>query len=108
MEFPLLGTNPRVDLQPVPRPGLCRSRLPGIDGVRLGTLPWIPRFLAMQSRASEYPANAALCAMHALAVPDPMKPFYLALELQWECLARLAEREAEDQAAAASQTSKAA
>jgi hypothetical protein len=31
--------------------------------------------------------------MHAAAVPDPMKQFYQALELQWECLARLAERE---------------
>jgi hypothetical protein len=32
--------------------------------------------------------------MHAAAVPDPMKQFYQALELQWECLARQAEREA--------------
>ncbi len=32
--------------------------------------------------------------MHAAAVSDPMKRFYQALELQWECLARLAEREA--------------
>ena len=52
------------------------------------------RFLAMQSRAKEYRTHAALCAMHAAAVPDPMKQFYQALELQWECLARQAEREA--------------
>jgi hypothetical protein len=32
--------------------------------------------------------------MHAAAVPDPMKQFYQALELQWDCLARLEEREA--------------
>ena len=32
--------------------------------------------------------------MHAAAVSEPMKQFYQALELQWECLARLAEREA--------------
>jgi hypothetical protein len=32
--------------------------------------------------------------MHAAAVQDPMKQFYQALELQWECLARLADREA--------------
>ena len=51
-------------------------------------------FSYMQSRAKEYRTNAALCAMHAAAVPDPMKPFYQALELQWECLARQAEREA--------------
>ena len=31
--------------------------------------------------------------MHAAAVPDPMKQFYEALELQWKCLAQLAERE---------------
>jgi hypothetical protein len=48
----------------------------------------------MQSRAKEYQTNVAVCAMHADAVPDPMKRFYQALELQWECLARLAEREA--------------
>ena len=48
----------------------------------------------MQSRAKEYRTNAAVCAMHAAAVPEPMKQFYQALELQWECLARLAEREA--------------
>ena len=48
----------------------------------------------MQSRAKEYRTHAALCAMHAAAVPDPMKQFYQALELQWECLARQAEREA--------------
>ena len=59
-----------------------------------GTLTWIARFPTMQSRAKEYRTNAALCAMHAAAVPDPMKPFYQALELQWECLARQAEREA--------------
>ena len=47
----------------------------------------------MQSRAKEYRINAAVCAMHAAAVPDPMKQFYQALELQWECLARQAERE---------------
>ena len=47
----------------------------------------------MQSRAKEYRTHAALCAMHAAAVPDPMKQFYQALELQWECLVRLAERE---------------
>jgi hypothetical protein len=51
-------------------------------------------FLTMQSRAKEFRINAAVCTMHAAAVPDPMKPFYQALELQWECLARLAEREA--------------
>jgi hypothetical protein len=51
-------------------------------------------FLTMQSRAKEYRINAAVCAMHAAAVPDPMKQFYQALELQWECLARQAEREA--------------
>ena len=51
-------------------------------------------FFAMQSRAKEYRTHAALCAMHAAAVPDPMKQFYQALELQWECLARQAEREA--------------
>jgi hypothetical protein len=34
--------------------------------------------------------------MHAAAVLEPMKQFYQALELQWECLARLAEREALD------------
>jgi hypothetical protein len=33
--------------------------------------------------------------MHAAAVPDPTKPFYQALGLQWECLARRAEREDE-------------
>jgi hypothetical protein len=54
----------------------------------------LPRFLAMLSRAKEYRTNAALCAMHASAVPDPMKQFYQALQLQWECLARQAEREA--------------
>jgi hypothetical protein len=48
----------------------------------------------MQSGAKEYRANAAVCALHAAAVPDPMKQFYQALEFQWECLARLAEREA--------------
>ena len=48
----------------------------------------------MQSRAKEYRTHAALCAMHAAAVPDPMKQFYQALELQWECLARQAAREA--------------
>jgi hypothetical protein len=32
--------------------------------------------------------------MRAAAVPNPMKQFYQALEFQWECLARLAEREA--------------
>ena len=48
----------------------------------------------MQSRAKEYRTNAALCEMHAAAVLDPMKQFYQALELQWEGLARLAEREA--------------
>lgn len=48
----------------------------------------------MQSRAKEYRTNAAVCAMHAAAVSGPMKQFYRALELQWECLARLAEREA--------------
>ena len=32
--------------------------------------------------------------MHAADVSDPMKQFYQALERQWECLARLAEREA--------------
>jgi len=32
--------------------------------------------------------------MHAADVSDPMKQFYQALALQWECLARLAEREA--------------
>ena len=48
----------------------------------------------MQSRAKEYRTNAAVCAMHAAAVPDPMKQFYQALELQWDCLARLEEREA--------------
>jgi hypothetical protein len=31
--------------------------------------------------------------MYAAAVPDPMKQFYQALELQWECLAGQAERE---------------
>ena len=51
-------------------------------------------FLVMQSRAKEYRTHAAVCAMHAAAVPDPMKQFYQALELQWECLARQAEREA--------------
>jgi hypothetical protein len=54
----------------------------------------MPRFFAMQSRAQEYRTHAALCAMHAAAMPDPMKQFYQALELQWECLARQAEREA--------------
>ena len=46
------------------------------------------------TRAKEYRANAAVCAMHAATVPEPMKQFYQALELQWECLARQAEREA--------------
>jgi hypothetical protein len=62
----------------------------------------------MQSRAAEYRMHAVVCAAQAIAVPDPMKQFYQALELQWVCLAQQAEREAEDQAVAASQTSKAA
>jgi len=45
-------------------------------------------------RRGLYRTNAAVCAMHAAAVSDPMKQFYRALERQWECLARLAEREA--------------
>ena len=44
-------------------------------------------------RQGLYRTNAAVCGMHAAAVPDPMKQFYQALEFQWECLARLAERE---------------
>jgi hypothetical protein len=48
----------------------------------------------MESRTKEYRTNAAICAMHAAAVPDPMKQFYQALQLQWECLARQAERQA--------------
>jgi hypothetical protein len=32
--------------------------------------------------------------MHAAAASDPIRQFYQALELQWECLARQAEREA--------------
>jgi hypothetical protein len=47
----------------------------------------------MQSKAEEYRTNAAVCALQAMAVPDPMKQFYQALQLQWECLARLEERE---------------
>jgi hypothetical protein len=46
----------------------------------------------MQSRAQEYRANAQLCALQAMAVPDRMKQFYQALQLQWECLANQAER----------------
>ncbi|MBV8745435.1 MAG: hypothetical protein JO134_10390 [Xanthobacteraceae bacterium] len=61
-----------------------------------GTLSWIQHFPDMQSRAEEYRANAALCALHAAAVPDPMKQFYQALQLQWECLARQTEREADN------------
>jgi hypothetical protein len=60
----------------------------------------------MQSRAAEYRMHAVVCAAQAMAAPDPMKQFYQALELQWVCLAQQAE--AEDQAVAASQTSKAA
>jgi hypothetical protein len=48
----------------------------------------------MESRADEYRKNAAKCALHAMAVPHPMKHFYEALQLQWECLARQAEHEA--------------
>jgi hypothetical protein len=48
-------------------------------------------------RQSLYRTNAAVCAMHATAVPDPMKQFYQALEFQWECLARHAERVEADQ-----------
>jgi hypothetical protein len=60
----------------------------------------------MQLRAAEYRMHAVVCAAQAIAAPDPMKQFYQALELQWVCLAQQAE--AEDQAVAASQTSKAA
>jgi hypothetical protein len=60
----------------------------------------------MQSRAAEYRMHAVVCAAQAMAAPDPMKQFYQALELQWVCLAQQAE--AEDQAVAANQTSKAA
>jgi hypothetical protein len=60
----------------------------------------------MQSRAAEYRMHAVVCAAQAMAAPDPIKQFYQALELQWVCLAQQAE--AEDQAVAASQTSKAA
>jgi hypothetical protein len=62
----------------------------------------------MQSRAAEYRMHAVVCAAQAIATPDPMKQFYQALELQWVCLAQRAEREAQDQTVAASQTSKAA
>ena len=49
-------------------------------------------------RQGLYRTNAAVCAMHAAAaVPDPMKRFYQALEFQWECLARHAEREGPQQ-----------
>jgi hypothetical protein len=71
---------------PCPRQG----RLPGKRNAYFG----FRVFLTMQSRAKEYQTNAAVCAMHAAAVSDPMKQFYQALELQWECLARLEEREA--------------
>ena len=50
--------------------------------------------------------HAVMCAAQAMVAPDSMKQFYQALELQWVCLAQQAE--AEDQAVAASQTSKAA
>jgi hypothetical protein len=60
----------------------------------------------MQSRGAEYRMHAVVCAAQAMAAPDPMKQFYQALELQWVCLVQQAE--AEDQAVAASQTSKAA
>jgi hypothetical protein len=65
----------------------------------------------MQSKAAEYRTHAVVCAAQASAAPDPMKQFYQALELQWVCLARRAEREAvtsQDEITAASQTSKAA
>jgi hypothetical protein len=61
-----------------------------------GTLSWTQHFLVMQSRAEEYRANAALCALHAAAVSDPMKQFYQALQLQWEYLARQTERQFHD------------
>ena len=44
-------------------------------------------------RLVEYRINAADCAAQATAASEPFKHFYQALELQWRCLAHLAERE---------------
>jgi hypothetical protein len=45
-------------------------------------------------RLAQYRINAAVCAAQANATCEPFKAFYEALELQWQCLARLTEREA--------------